>query len=147
MIREDGDGLYVEAVFVDTEAGREMRELIRSGAIDGMSFKFSVVKDEWEESTPMPVRTLREVRLYELGPVTFPSYEATTIGVRSREAFELWKSRSEFSGDSDAADSGTSEEPSDTPPAVAHVGVHRKRAAHARRKLGRRFPEIEGVEG
>ena len=54
-------------------------------------FRFSVVKEEWDESGDTPVRTLVEVRLYEVGPVTFPAYEATTAGVRSAEAYSAYR--------------------------------------------------------
>jgi hypothetical protein len=33
----------------------------------------------------MAERTINEVALYEAGPVVFPAYEQTTVGVRSRE--------------------------------------------------------------
>jgi len=119
-LREDGHGLFVRARFVDTEAGRDARELIRSGAVDGMSFRFSVVREDVDkDSSPLPVRTVREVRLYEVGPVTWPAYEATTVGVRSAEAWRLLRV-AQFPPD--AADSGTSE-PTDTSPTLAPVAV------------------------
>ena len=145
-LREDDKGLLVRARFVDTEAGREARELIRSGAVDGMSFRFSVTREDEEipaGPSELPIRTIREVKLYEVGPVTFPAYEATTVGVRSAEALRLLRIAGVQSSDpSDAADSGTSDESSDTPPVEAPVGAHKKRVEQARRRLARQFPEI-----
>jgi hypothetical protein len=62
-----------------------VREAIQSGAIDGMSFRFSVVRDQWADGKKMPSRTINEVKLYELGPVVFPAYAATSVGVRDAE--------------------------------------------------------------
>lgn len=59
----------------------------------GASFRFRVIpgKDEWNdhpersEANPdaLPERTVREVQLFEFGPVTFPAYANATAGVRS----------------------------------------------------------------
>jgi len=86
---EDDYGLRLKATFIDRPYAADIKEAIRAKAIDGMSFRFSVKKDEWTEpdDDSPPVRTLKEVRLHELGPVTFPAYEATTAGVRSQSAF------------------------------------------------------------
>ena len=53
------------------ELFESVREAIASGAITGMSFRFSVVQEEWDESEDreVPLRTITEVRLFELGPV------------------------------------------------------------------------------
>lgn len=84
-IREDDHGLYVKARLHDNQRVEPIRQAIASGAIDGMSFRFRVLRDD--ESRPkgadVPLRTIREVELFELGPVVFPAYEATTVGVRS----------------------------------------------------------------
>jgi HK97 family phage prohead protease len=115
---EDARGLYVEVPLDDTSYNRDLVASLRSGALDGMSFRFSVNRDEWVSSDDdMPVRTLRDVTLYEYGPVTFPAYEATTAGVRARDAYQAWRTAhpsTEFL--SDAADTGTSDDTDDTPP-------------------------------
>lgn len=93
VLKEDPEGLYVEVPLDDTSYNRDLIPLLKSGAIDGMSFRFSVIKDTWDEPTRkggLPVRTLNEVKLMELGPVTFPAYQATTAGVRSRESLDKW---------------------------------------------------------
>lgn len=84
-IREDAHGLKVRARLSDNWLIQPIRDAIRDGAITGMSFRFRVVKDEWTRGD-VPHRTIREVELYEVGPVVFPAYEATTVGVRSRQA-------------------------------------------------------------
>lgn len=83
-LREDERGLFVRARLHDNDRVEPIRQAIASQAIDGMSFRFRVLREDWdEESRDVPMRTIREVELYELGPVVFPAYEATTVGVRS----------------------------------------------------------------
>ncbi len=36
----------------------------------------------------LPERIIRELKIFEFGPVTFPAYEATTAGIRGRPAYE-----------------------------------------------------------
>ena len=60
--------------------------------IKGASFRFSVVnnKEDWERDDEERLRrTIREVRLYEVSPVTFPAYEATELQARAAEYLKL----------------------------------------------------------
>jgi len=82
-LREDDHGLYVKARLHDNWLIEPVRDAIRSGSIDGMSFRFSVVKESYDESGDIPLRTVQEVKLYEVGPVVFPAYAETSVGVRS----------------------------------------------------------------
>ena len=84
-LREDDHGLYVEARLSGHLLGDIVRTAIEDEAITGMSFRFSVPEngDTWDRSGTVPMRTLRTVHLYELGPVTSPAYDATSVGVRS----------------------------------------------------------------
>lgn len=93
VMEERSKGLWVEVPLDDTSYNRDLLASLRSGALDGMSFRFSVIKEEWDDSEDLelPVRTLKEVKLYEFGPVTFPAYEATTAGVRGRVAYDLYR--------------------------------------------------------
>jgi HK97 family phage prohead protease len=83
-ITEDDIGLRVEADLPDTTAGRDIRELMRTGVVDKMSFGFQVDRrgDKWSDDGME--RTLTSVRLFEVSIVTgFPAYEQTTAAVRS----------------------------------------------------------------
>lgn len=92
VMRTDDRGLYVEVPLSETTYNDDLLALMRDGAIDGQSFRFSVVQEEWEHpKRGLPERTLTEVRLHEFGPVTFPAYQATTVGIRSREHFDAWR--------------------------------------------------------
>lgn len=85
QLREDSHGLRVRARLHAATLFEPVREAISSGAISGMSFRFSIVQEDWtepERANKLPTRTVKEVKLYELGPVVWPAYAATTVGVR-----------------------------------------------------------------
>ncbi len=63
---------------------------IQRGDVEGCSFSFSILPDgdEWaeEQSSKTVVRTLRKVKLFELGPVVFPAYpQGTSVGARAEQ--------------------------------------------------------------
>lgn len=83
-LREDSRGLHVQAELFDNPVVDPIRQAISGGAITGMSFRFKVNDDRWtKQAGDVDLRTIREVELFELGPVVFPAYEATSVGVRS----------------------------------------------------------------
>lgn len=83
---EDDKGLFVEARLADNWLVQPVREAIENGSVDGMSFRFAVIAERWDnEDGDMPERTITEVRLSELGPVVWPAYEGTDVGVRAME--------------------------------------------------------------
>jgi HK97 family phage prohead protease len=82
-IRSDDHGLFVRARLHDNARVEPIRQAIASGAVDGMSFRFQVIRDDFDESREVPMRTLREVSLLECGPVVFPAYAGASVGVRS----------------------------------------------------------------
>jgi HK97 family phage prohead protease len=85
-LKEDTRGLFVEARLADNWLVQPVREAIENESIDGMSFRFSVVAEKWaKENEDLPERTITEVRLMELGPVVWPAYDGTDVGVRSLE--------------------------------------------------------------
>jgi HK97 family phage prohead protease len=74
-LTEDKNGLFVEATLPNTQLGRDIAELIRTGTIDAMSFGFQVKRDSW--STDGRTRTLEDVSLHEVSLVSWPAYEGT----------------------------------------------------------------------
>lgn len=68
---------------------------VRNKNISGMSFGFRVIKDDWTEEqigeaddgTPImgELRTIREMELIEVSPVTFPAYDDTSTGLRATD--------------------------------------------------------------
>jgi uncharacterized protein len=98
-LREGADGLAVKAQPADTSYARDLRTLIEAGVIQGMSFGFTVTKDEWRDEQGNlsdrfrgTKRFLHEVRLIEVSPVTRPAYEGTSIMARD-EASALIEQR------------------------------------------------------
>lgn len=89
-LREDPDSAVGEVGLWDTSYNRDLLPGLRAGAY-GSSFRFRVIRDEWNDepgksaANPdgIPERTIKEVRLYEFGPVTYPANPAATAGVRS----------------------------------------------------------------
>lgn len=108
---EGKTGLDVDAPLHDNWLVQPVRDAIKSKAIPGMSFRFAVAADEWRDAAgnlvapkdiprllrmsdrndPSTIlrRTLLDVDLFELGPVVFPAYTDTSVGVRSEEIQEL----------------------------------------------------------
>lgn len=102
-LREDDDGLWTSARLTDNWLIEPVRDAISDGAINGMSFRFTVVREEWRDGVGKVIkpeeldallwnpgdrgpleRTLIELKLHELGPVVWPAYDATSVGVRAR---------------------------------------------------------------
>lgn len=84
---EDTKGLHVEARLSDNWLIQPVRDAVRDGAVNGMSFRFSV-EDSGQEWTrrrgDVDLRSISEMATVpELGPVVFPAYEPTTATVRS----------------------------------------------------------------
>jgi len=89
-LREDERGLAVEIFPPDTAAARDVISLIERGDVDQMSFGFRIVKDHKEiNEDGETIRTLIEVELFDVSPVTFPAYTATDVTLRALKAFTV----------------------------------------------------------
>lgn len=80
----DARGLAFELDLPDTTLGRDTREDVRSGNIDGCSFGF-IVRDEQIDRGDKSklVRTILDVDLIEITPAcSFPMNPATSVNVR-----------------------------------------------------------------
>ena len=82
-LKEDKKGLKYEVDLPDTTYARDLKESILRGDITQNSFGFQTVKDEWSKDGK--TRTLREVRLYDISPVTFPAYPQTSLQMRLQD--------------------------------------------------------------
>jgi len=86
-LSEDSRGLRFEIDVADTQVGRDVLTSVQRGDVSGCSFSFQTIRDAWDRSDPdHPLRTLQAVRLYDVGPVTFPAYPDTAVAARSLEA-------------------------------------------------------------
>ena len=85
-LSEDEKGLKIEILPPDTQAGRDAVTSIKRGDVSQMSIAFQIIKEEWESPKTrrdLPLRTIKEAKLFEVSPVTFPAFEMTSINARS----------------------------------------------------------------
>lgn len=100
VLREEDEGPYYEVPLLDADYNRDrvlpmlqgrLMNGERRGSLLGASYRFRVVKEEWvrepkaSDANPeaLPERTIREVRLFEFGPVVYPAFPTATAKVRS----------------------------------------------------------------
>lgn len=91
-LSEDGAGLHVTGQLADTPRGRELYTLMKMAprpAIDGLSIGY-IAKASTPRSKPEdPRRTLTQIDLMEISPVTFPANRnARLTSVKALEEFE-----------------------------------------------------------
>lgn len=78
LIREDSRGLYVEGVLSDGVArAREVYQLMKSRALDGLSIGFQTVRAKSDAKTG--IRHILEADLWEISVVTFPMLPGARI--------------------------------------------------------------------
>jgi uncharacterized protein len=83
---EDDHGLKVEIEPPDTQFANDLLKQIERGDINQMSFGFVTRADEWDDKDKeIPIRTLRDVELWDVSPVTFPAYPQTSVSVKSAD--------------------------------------------------------------
>ena len=92
-MEEDSKGLYVVAKVSKTRENLDRLQLMKDGVVDRLSIGYEVIKREVEETEDgKQVRRLKELKLYEFSPVTFPANEEAVITrVKGRELEELLK--------------------------------------------------------
>lgn len=85
----DGRGLKYEIAYdeKDPDHVRVMRKIDR-GDLTGSSFAFSIDSEVWKKDGDSEIREINAVTLYDVGPVTYPAYEATTAGARAENGFD-----------------------------------------------------------
>lgn len=95
-LSEDEVGLRYEVKLPDTEFGRSYFVAIERGDVTGTSFMFDVVAENVDYGTDQDdpiVRTLNEVKLYEVSPVIFPAYPDSEAEARDEGSFRAWAKR------------------------------------------------------
>lgn len=102
-------GVEPELTPVHTTYAADLAELVNSKTIKGWSFGFEVVKDDWTDPEGRASdeysgtdRIIREMKLIEVSPVTFPAYGDGMTNISSRDAVaaaresrgRVWEDRS-----------------------------------------------------
>lgn len=108
---EDEHGAFSRGRLSDNWLVQPFRDAIRDGGVKGQSFRFQVLREQWfepdgvtkvsqdeaarriyalgQDESDLLIRELRENRVAEAGPVVWPAYEATSVGVRNKVTIDL----------------------------------------------------------
>lgn len=74
--KEDSNGLYVKGhINLDVQRGKEAHSLLKQGAIKGLSIGYDPIKKDYKDG----VRHLKEIKIYEYSPVTFPAQPLANV--------------------------------------------------------------------
>lgn len=93
----DGKGLRYQVTPPDTQLIRDqVLTPIERGDVSGSSFMFVPTRVAWVEEkrtdgAMIEIRQIEEVKLWEVGPVTFPAYESATSQARNANELERLK--------------------------------------------------------
>ncbi len=85
----DKIGLKYRIAVPDTSLGRDVKALVARGDLVGSSFRFSVAQgdveviDRGKPPAEPPLVQINRVRLMDVGPVTEPAYDGTSVYARS----------------------------------------------------------------
>lgn len=112
QLKVDDEGMTIRAN-LDTANNSEARNLysaIKRGDITGMSFMFTIDREEWEDlESDHPTRKVRAIgQVFEVSAVTSPAYEATEISARDNMT-ALENARAALDGAKPAVDTVTAE--------------------------------------
>jgi len=107
-VKDTDQGARAQVPLYDTSYNRDLLPGLRDGAY-GASVRFTAVREDFvrdpgkSDYNPkgLPERTIKEAKLFELGPVTFPAYEGATAGVRALTLADLEPVLNEYPANSD----------------------------------------------
>lgn len=89
----DDIGLRYDITLPDTQAARDLAASVDRGDIDGSSFAFIATSEEWRieraDDQTIEYRNVTGCDVFDVGPVTYPAYKATTSTVAQR-SHEHW---------------------------------------------------------
>lgn len=95
----DNIGLRYEIDVAETTLAKDLVVTLERGDVSGSSFSFIIVSENWRKEDRREIREIVDVDLFDVGPVTYPAYEATTSGARSgdemteaRTSYDAWRS-------------------------------------------------------
>lgn len=89
-------GLEYEFEAPETALGDELLSCLERGEIDGSSFAFTVLEDNWERVGDEYQRTITKIdELYDVSPVYSPAYSQTTCDLRGLDALKATETAAE----------------------------------------------------
>ena len=97
QLRTDSHGLWghIDINPKDVDA-MNLYNRVQRGDVDQCSFGFDIISEETDFCDDGSIHwTIKEVKLYEVSPCTFPAYEETNIAARSKERDEIIKRKNE----------------------------------------------------
>lgn len=84
-LSNDENGLFMEIKMGDSEKHSFVHKAIERGDLKGQSFAFSDFEASWNPD--FTERRITKINaLYDVGPVTYPAYDDTSISARDRES-------------------------------------------------------------
>lgn len=87
-LEEDDVGLRFELDLPSTTLGNDTYESVKRGDIDGVSFGFRAINQDWENrDSNNIIRNITKAKLLEISPVGFPAYPDSQVSARSHDAF------------------------------------------------------------
>ena len=97
QLRTDNRGLWghVDINPNDVDA-MNLYNRVQRGDVDQCSFGFDIINEETDFRDDGSIHwTIKEVKLYEVSPCTFPAYEETSIAARTAQRDELIKRKND----------------------------------------------------
>jgi uncharacterized protein len=84
-LTEDEVGLRFECDLPSTQAATDLHTSILRGDINQCSFGFYCIADNWVPTKEAPglLREVIEADVFDVSPVTFPAYQATSLSARA----------------------------------------------------------------
>lgn len=143
-LEEHPYGLWAEVRLSDTSYNADIRELLADGALKSMSVAFTA--QQWDMSDDGTERHLRQARLWEFGPVTFPANGGASASLHSvagfaREAAEASMARAGVASSEDHQ-AGAADEASLTWTINANMALERH--LHSQAALEARIARLQG---
>lgn len=87
---EDRTGLATVIDTAPTTVGEDALVSIGRGDVDQMSFAFRATREEWVDggaSDGLDLRTIKDLNLFDVSPVTYAAYTDTDVAVRMHKEF------------------------------------------------------------
>lgn len=96
-IYEEGNRLISVTEILDTEIGEDIIKLYEAGCINQHSIGFATIKSDWQDQS-QTVRLIKEVKLYEGGPVLWGANPMTPTLEVSKSLIDINETKADLTG-------------------------------------------------